>query len=96
MILYTYFLIEGIKTLKTIKDIQMINARNKLKAYTGPAIQCDIKDRYKKTKFYAVKYCEIMIHENTEIDPKFHELFKESKKKDDLADAYLQGIYFIT
>ena len=38
----------------------------------------------------------IKIHENTEIDPKFHELFKESKKKDDLADAYLQGIYFIT
>ena len=96
MILYTYFLIEGIKTLKTIKDIQMINARNKLKAYTGPAIQCDIKDRYKKTKFLAVKYCEIMIHENTEIDPKFHELFKESKKKDDLADAYLQGMYFVT
>ena len=26
---------------------------------------------------------------------KFIELFTESKKKDDLADAYLQGIYFI-
>ena len=74
----------------------MINARNKLKAYTGPPIQCDIKDKYKKTKYLAVKYCDIMIHENTEIDPKFHELFEESKKKDDLADAYLQGMYYIT
>lgn len=96
MILYTYFLIEGIKTLKTIKDILMINARNKLKAYTGPPIQCDIKDRYKKTKFLAVKYCDSMIHENTDIDPKFRKLFEESKKKDDLADAYLQGMYYIT
>ena len=25
----------------------------------------------------------------------FQELFENSKKKDDLADAYLQGIYFI-
>ena len=28
-------------------------------------------------------------------DKKFIDLFTESKKKDDLADAYLQGIYFI-
>jgi len=30
-----------------------------------------------------------------EEDNKFIELFTGSKKKDDLADAYLQGIYFI-
>ena len=28
-------------------------------------------------------------------EEKFIELFSESKKKDDLADAYLQGIYWI-
>jgi len=28
-------------------------------------------------------------------EKKFIDLFNESKKKDDLADAYLQGIYFI-
>ena len=28
-------------------------------------------------------------------EEKFQELFKESKKKDDLADSYLQGIYWI-
>jgi hypothetical protein len=28
-------------------------------------------------------------------DDKFIKLFEESKKKDDLADAYLQGIYWI-
>ena len=30
-----------------------------------------------------------------EEEQKFIDLFSESKKKDDLADAYLQGIYFI-
>ena len=31
----------------------------------------------------------------TDEEKKFIDLFNESKKKDDLADAYLQGIYFI-
>ncbi len=95
MILYSYFLIEGVTTLKTMKDIQMINARNKLKVYDGPKIECDIKDKYKKNKFLAIKYCDIMIKENQHIDEKFHKLYDESKKKDDLSDAYLQGIYYI-
>ena len=30
-----------------------------------------------------------------EEDQEFIDLFTESKKKDDLADAYLQGIYYI-
>ena len=28
-------------------------------------------------------------------EKEFQDLFKDSKKKDDLADAYLQGIYWI-
>ena len=36
-----------------------------------------------------------MIEGNEKIDKKFHELYDESKKKDDLSDAYLQGIYYI-
>ena len=57
MIIYSYFLIEGVTTLKVLKDIQMINARNKLKVYDGPKIECDIKDKYKKNKFLSIKYC---------------------------------------
>jgi len=91
MILYSYFLMK-----ETIKDIQMINARNKLKAYKGPKIQCDIKETYKKNKFLAIKYTDIMIRENDKIDKKYHTLYDTSKKKDDLSDAYLQGIFFIT
>jgi len=93
MILYSYFLIEGVTKKKSlITDIQMINARNKLKAYTGPKIECDIKDRYKRTKFLGIQYCLAMISEQ---ENKWLTLFNDTKKKDDLADAYLQGIYVL-
>ena len=95
MILYSYFLVNGITSDKPMKDIQMINARNKLKAYQGPTIECDITDKYKRNKFLAVQYTDIMIRENDTIDDIYHKLYDESKKKDDLSDAYLQGIYFI-
>ena len=90
MIIYSYFLMNGLA-----KDIQMINARNKLKVYTGPKINCDIKETYKRNKFLAIKYCDYMIRENPHIDSVFHQLYDDSKKKDDLSDAYLQGIYYI-
>ena len=90
MILYSYFLMKD-----SVKDIQMINARNKLKAYKGPKIECDIKETYKRNKYLAIKYTDIMIRENDKIDEVYHKLYDSSKKKDDLSDAYLQGIYFI-
>ena len=94
MILYSYFLMNG-----TINNIQMINARNKLKVYKGPYVICPYEDnkknKYKINKYLAIKYCGNMIFENKKIDKKFHQLYDESKKKDDLSDAYLQGIYYI-
>jgi hypothetical protein len=90
MIIYSYFLMNG-----QAKDIQMINARNKLKVYTGPKIECDIKESYKRNKFLAIKYCDYMIRDNSHIDKVYHKLYDDSKKKDDLSDAYLQGIYYI-
>lgn len=87
MILYSYFLIKS-NHLK----LEMINARNKLKAYKGEQIKCDIKDNYKKNKFLAIEYCKKMIINE---DIKYIDLFNNSKKKDDLSDSYLQGIYYI-
>jgi len=97
MILYTYFLVNGVTNVDSpLNNIEMINARNKLKAYKGPAIECNIKDRYKRTKFLAIQYCGAMIEENQKIDQKYRDQFNESKKQDDLSDAYLQGIYWLT
>ena len=96
MLLYSYFLINGVTTEgNPLNNIEMINARNKLKAYTGDPVECDIKDKYKRTKFLGIEYCKRMIHDNVNINHKFVELFETSKKKDDLSDAYLQGMYWL-
>ena len=97
MLLYSYFLINGVtREDKSLHSIEMINARNKLKAYKGPPIPCEIKDKYKKTKYLGIQYCKKMIEENDAIDQKYRDQFNASKKQDDLSDAYLQGIYWLT
>jgi len=75
-----------------VSEIHMVNARNKLKVYKGPTIECTIKEKYKKNKFLSVEYTKHMIQSEKEC---FQKKYTESKKKDDLADAYLQGIYWI-
>ena len=92
MILYSYFMIEGVTKDKPVSEVHMVNARNKLKVYKGPEVECKFTDKYKKNKYLSVEYTKLMILEE---DTKFIELFTDCKKKDDLADAYLQGIYFI-
>ena len=93
MIVYSYFLINGIcRDDSSITGLEMINARNKLKVYKGEPIECDFTDKYKKNKYLAVKYCEKMIDKE---DQEFIDLYNDSKKKDDLSDSYLQGIYYL-
>ena len=92
MILYSYFMIEGATKDKLVEQVHMINARNKLKVYKGPPVECKYKEKYKRNKYLSVEYTKNMILNE---EKKFIDLFNESKKKDDLADAYLQGIYFI-
>jgi hypothetical protein len=97
MIIYTFFIMSGVMNNESsITEVHMINARNKLKVYKGPKIECPYEDnkknRYKINKYLAIKYCENMIDKDCE---EFKLLFNESKKKDDLADCYLQGIYYI-
>ena len=92
MILYSYFMIEGVTKNKPVEQVHMINARNKLKVYKGPEVECKFTDKYKKNKYLSVEYTKLMILKE---EKKFMDLFTTCKKKDDLADAYLQGIYFI-
>ena len=64
----------------TITNIEMINARNKLKAYKGPKVNCDIKDKYKRTKFLGIEYCKYMIQASNQ-DDQWIQLLNQSKKK---------------
>ena len=53
------------KETSTIHNIEMINARNKLKVYDGPKVECPYennkKNRYKINKYLAIEYCKHMI-----------------------------------
>ena len=97
MLLYSYFLINGITIQDSpIETIEMINARNKLKVYKGPVVKIpwanNQKNKYKINKYLAVEYCKYMIGEEKQ---EFQDLYETSKKKDDLSDCYLQGVYFM-
>ena len=93
MIIYTFFIMNGIMNeSSSIENIHMVNARNKLKVYKGPKIPCNKQGKYAQNKYLSVEYTKNMIDKE---DEKFIKLFQTSKKKDDLADAYLQGIYWI-
>ena len=92
MLVCAYYLIKSSINNSNINKIEMINARNKLKVYKGPSIECNLKNKYSRNKYLAVEYCKNMIVNQ---DNKFIELYNKSKKKDDLSDSYLQSIYYI-
>ena len=78
-----------------IGQMAMFSARNKLEAYDGPEIDLShIKTKYTRTKKLSIAYTKYML-EQSDQSPEMKELFENSKKKDDLADAYLQGLTYI-
>lgn len=90
---YTYFYVRELidKTNPTVEKINLISASNKLKVYNGPKIISNAKNKYNKNKELAIEHCKYFIKH----DSKNLEFFLNHKKKDDLADAFLQGLYCI-
>lgn len=73
--------------------IRFVRASQKLKAYTGPVVECKLKGAYARRKFLAVQYT------NWFLNNKFNEecqewltRFQASPKKDDLSDTFLMAI----
>jgi hypothetical protein len=91
MFIYSYWLIHG------ATDIALFNARYKLNEYSGPEVDVSNKSgEYAKRKALSVAYTESIISsercmDGTEV---WLPIFKKSKKKDDLADCYLQGLTY--
>jgi hypothetical protein len=88
-------------------DIEFISSSNKLKEYKAEEIkenkeskeskeskETQQKQNYKKNKNDG-KIATLNILENTEELKKWIPYFNESKKKDDLADAFLQGLWYL-
>ena len=97
--LYNYYMMRGIIDQKitnsTIKTVRFMSPSNKLKlANDGDTKQLiklkgDESSTYKLTKQLGVKYCREMI----EMFPEWVLIFNSHKKKDDMADCFLQGMY---
>lgn len=103
MIVYSYFLIlgkiigNGEKSNGYINRVDFCSATNKLKVYDGPEIiiikkVCDKPGaiKYADKKKLAIEHARYYLKDNLE----YTDFFNDHKKKDDLADSFLQGLYY--
>lgn len=91
IILFSFFIEHGILLDSSdINNIILFSARNKLKLYDGPTVECNIKNEYNKRKFLSVEYTKYYV-KNTS----FFDFFIKHRKKDDLADSFIQGYYYL-
>lgn len=96
-ILYSYFIIRGLidknKNNSTITNVRFVSPSNKLKVdqqTTNKILNKTSKQNtYKMTKKLGIKYCIALI------DDKNKKKLDEHKKKDDMCDAFLQGIQYL-
>lgn len=91
--LFSYFILKHIRNNESkCKEVKFVSARNKLKVYEGPFIECNRKNAKDKRKQLAIKYCEYMIRTDEERLKQFN---KFPRKKDDLSDCFLQGCWYL-
>lgn len=91
--LFSYFIMKHIRNKESkCREVKFISAKNKLKVYEGPFIECNRKNAKDKRKQLAIKYCEHMIcNDKTRLE----EFNKFPRKKDDLSDCFLQGAWYL-
>ena len=101
MIVFSFFQYQAILLAREINTIKLINASNKLKVgktFTEINNNEDIikiKSKYTRNKKFAIEYTYKILEDRIENFETLIEYFKENKKRDDLADAFLQGMYYI-
>ena len=80
--------------MKDMKNIQFISAANKLKAFIGSK-----KTTYCERKRIGIEITKKLLSKNDDNNinkDKITDMFNKHKKKDDLADCFLQGIWYIS
>ncbi len=97
IIILSYFVWQQRQASCPISKIDCFAPRNKLNVYQGDkrkeieeSITC--KSVYSRTKRLSVEFTKDMISSQT----KWLELIKSSKKKDDLADSFIQGACYLS
>lgn len=93
--LYNYYLIRGVID-SSLSKVKFISPSNKLKNISEEDKELikntEKKKLYKLNKELSIKYCLNFINNNTELVNQFN----NNKKKDDMADALLQCIYYMS
>jgi hypothetical protein len=105
IIIFSYFLINGYTVEpKYVKHIQMISATQKNKFCNEYCKKNDtiVKPKTKSSYNNAKKLAILVTHNILETNScnnlngnNYIDFFKENKKKDDLADSYLQGLQYL-
>ena len=101
MIVFSFFQYQSILLAREINTIKLVNASNKLKVgktFTEINNNEDIikiKSKYTRNKKFAIEYTYKILQDRIEDFETLTEYFRENKKRDDLADAFLQGMYYI-
>lgn len=97
IIILSYFVSKQRSGDTQIKKIDCFAPRNKLNVYQGEqrqqieeSITC--KSVYSKTKKLSVEFTKVMIKDQ----PEWLSLITSSKKKDDLADSFIQGACYLS
>tara|TARA_B100000902_G_scaffold389533_1_gene436850 strand:- start:154 stop:957 length:804 start_codon:yes stop_codon:yes gene_type:complete len=75
--------------MQNIEDVQFVSAANKLKPYIK-----DKKTTYKERKALGISTTREIINENADLNA-WIEHFSKHSKQDDLADSFLQGLWYI-
>jgi hypothetical protein len=88
-----YFIMRNDKNIKQI--IEFVSASCKLKDFAKEDAELIIEDqsKYSLRKKLGIQRCLEFLNDYKYIDWK--DFFQENKKKDDLADSFLQGLWFI-
>lgn len=98
---FTSHIIYG-KLVELYKDtnvpIKFVRASQKLKAYTGPNIECKLKGAYAQRKWLSIEYCKWFLenkfsHEQKE---KWLAFFESKPIKADMSDTFLMAINSIS
>lgn len=78
--------------------IRFVRASQKLRAYTGPPIECKLKGAYAKRKWLSVKYTEWFLEHKFSKEQREYWLpfYLSNKVKADLADAMLMAMNAVT
>jgi len=93
--LFDYYVLRSLIGSTAMPQVKFIDAKNKLTVYEGPALSCHLKTQYARNKWYSIKYCQWIIDNKAGGSSGLSSYFKSIKKQDDLADCFLQGLWFL-